>query len=183
MKEKLGFLGKVFLISLAGCLAGSIIFVAVTGFFNEAYGILYLLAGISTAAFYMNFIKEDQRTVATHIVTDFALIIGIFISQFANFMINYADMINDDFILGRTMGTLQKTFYVYFSKGGFNKFFIGENGTPSIMTDQGSFYVWTLFIFYTLVAFIGMYIIFGISKIIEIGEPKDEKRKQSRRKK
>ncbi|MBQ8828193.1 MAG: hypothetical protein IJZ90_03540 [Clostridia bacterium] len=184
MKEKLSFLGKVFLISLAGCLVGSVLFIAINKAFSEAHGLLYLVAGVSTAAFYLNFIDQKKRNAATHIITDIAVIIGVFISQLANFLICYSSMINDDVVPGRTMNAFQKTFYVYFSKGGFNKIFISDTGTPSVMTDEGSFYVWTLYVFYTIVALIGLYIIFGISKIIEIGaSPKGNRKKKGKKNK
>ncbi len=178
MKEKSLILGKTFLICFAGATLGSLFFIAVHSFFDIAGGLLYLVSGVAVAAFYLNFIKKEERNIGTHLVMDFSLVFGVLVSQFIDFMIVYAKQFS---IPGGNQSALRKVYHTYFQTSYSNGIFIND-GKVLIDSADGGISVWYAFIGYAIFAIIGLYIVFAGIKIGEAckKDPTAGKKKKGR---
>lgn len=147
IKDKL----KVFGLGIAGSIVCAIPYFVLLQF-NVSSIALFILSGIGAMIFYAVFGKKDGRNVWDHLILIASTLIGSFIAFCTAYITHYAPLWtlegHEDF------SNFQKLWFAlsharvdYFEKG-------------KLITDGGSFSIWTTLIAAFVFAIIGMYIAF-----------------------
>ena len=132
-----------------GCIP---VIVVINFFYWESY-LLYFLAGVGAMIFYGIFFQKEDRRWYDHFGIVIFAFLGTLIGQMVNYFIYYAPQwVSPAF---EKISYLERTMRAYFIAPVFDGMSSGK-----LMTDDGSFSVWTVYFISLAVVLIGIYVTF-----------------------
>ena len=144
---------KVCGLALGGALVGCIPVIVVINFFDWESYLLYFLAGVGAMIFYGIFFQKEDRRWYDHFGIVIFAFLGTLIGQMVNYFIYYAPQwVSPAF---EKISYLERTMRAYFIAPVFDGMSSGK-----LMTDDGSFSVWTVYFISLAVVLIGIYVTF-----------------------
>jgi putative flippase GtrA len=144
---------KVCGLALGGALVGCIPVIVVINFFDWESYLLYFLAGVGAMIFYGIFFQKEDRRWYDHFGIVIFAFLGTLIGQILNYFIYYAPQwVSPAF---EKISYLERTMRAYFIAPVFDGMSSGK-----LMTDDGSFSVWTVYFISLAVVLIGIYVTF-----------------------
>ena len=144
---------KVCGLALGGALVGCIPVIVVINFFYWESYLLYFLAGVGAMIFYGIFFQKEDRRWYDHFGIVIFAFLGTLIGQMVNYFIYYAPQwVSPAF---EKISYLERTMRAYFIAPVFDGMSSGK-----LMTDDGSFSVWTVYFISLAVVLIGIYVTF-----------------------
>jgi putative flippase GtrA len=144
---------KVCGLALGGALVGCIPVIVVINFFDWESYLLYFLAGVGAMIFYGIFFQKEDRRWYDHFGIVIFAFLGTLIGQIVNYFIYYAPQwVSPAF---EKISYLERTMRAYFIAPVFDGMSSGK-----LMTDDGSFSVWTVYFISLAVVLIGIYVTF-----------------------
>jgi putative flippase GtrA len=144
---------KVCGLALGGALVGCIPVIVVINFFDWESYLLYFLAGVGAMIFYGIFFQKEDRRWYDHFGIVIFAFLGTLIGQIVNYFIYYAPQwVSPAF---EKISYLERTIRAYFIAPVLDGMSSGK-----LMTDDGSFSVWTVYFISLAVVLIGIYVTF-----------------------
>ena len=144
---------KYFAIALGGGLVGALPYVVIQCAFSVSSVVTMVFCGGGAVAFLAGFAKSSLSKASDHIIIVLTTLISSFIANFLCILIHFAPRFDID---GRKMNVFQKALFLLFHSRP------DELTAQGLMTDGGSFSIYTILIASAVFAILGAYAVFLI---------------------